>query len=411
MVGGTAASHAPGQGTTCPGQGYWLQVRYRQSQHELAHAASSMQAVPSPYTLPVTVRRRKLPGTRRRQNKASVRLSPLPSPHSASQLADGGDDDAVSAYDDDDVDKADARSDGGGEEKAETPSNGLVGPLSPRSPPVVPSSAGLAPGPALSLVSAPRLPTAASSTSLQTRVLGSTAISGVSGDVSSPGAAQSRGGTAASHSRGGATMTASAPALTKSRAVALAPIKRNKHYRGIPDFVKTTGVNVYRPPVTYTLGPNFLLHDHTSLHRLKTRAAMMTRQMNATMNAMARFIQAWYRGERVRKRLRDLHFCASQLSRLYKYVSVNNDLCVRVDGRAFDRECSVLYCEQRVYSSSKRPLAVSSRRPDTSSRAWSANKEAAAILPLEHGHGASQSARPFSGTCQTIQVFEMSVLF
>lgn len=91
--------------------------------------------------------------------------------------------------------------------------------------------------------------------------------------------------------------------------------------------MRKTGVSELRPPVAYTSGPILLLHDNTSLYRLKRRAYDMATQINATMFAMARFIQKWYRGERVRKRLRHLHFCSSQLSRLYRCVRAASRRC------------------------------------------------------------------------------------
>jgi hypothetical protein len=163
---------------------------------------------------------------------------------------------------------------------------------------LVPSSAGLPPSVAVDSPMAmpsgqPRVRTAAS---------GGTALA-TTGTALLPEGRQGVGDRNAG-SRGGSSKHTLVP-LTFTQARLRAPTRR-------------TGVAVHRPPVSYTTGPMMPLHDHTSLQRVKRRAYDMATQISATLFAMARFIQAWYRGERVRKRLRHLNHCASQLSRIYR---------------------------------------------------------------------------------------------
>lgn len=79
-----------------------------------------------------------------------------------------------------------------------------------------------------------------------------------------------------------------------------------------------SGVNRYRPPIGYTYGPVVLVHDNTSLRRMKLHASRVVKQLNATMSNTARVLQAWYRGERVRKRLRFLASKQAIISRHYR---------------------------------------------------------------------------------------------
>lgn len=108
-----------------------------------------------------------------------------------------------------------------------------------------------------------------------------------------------------------------------SVARSLPPIKRATG--GVPLMPSGTGVNRYRPPIVYLNGPVVPLHDNTTLRRIKLHASKMVKQLNATMINTARAIQSWYRGERIRKRIRYLGKQQAQIARVFRgYVTRRN---------------------------------------------------------------------------------------
>ena len=104
------------------------------------------------------------------------------------------------------------------------------------------------------------------------------------------------------------------PKLPRRRTKPAQGVPKNKRYddhEKLTYMPPGTLVSYYRPPIAYSYGPIYPMHDHTSLRIAKQRASRMVQQVNSAMNNMTRFLQAWYRGERVRKQLRHLTWHAN----------------------------------------------------------------------------------------------------